>query len=121
MKIAFDTPLVGTDSTGAAVTLTAAQIAELTFTMFVDTVNPPVKPYPVTLSKLTTAPTANANGSQRVTVDAVKDLGLTIAAGTTYYVAIEDALGTAISPETAVLTYVDVVTPGAPENPFVGP
>ena len=119
MKIAFDTPLVGTDATGAAVTLTAAQIAALTFMVFVDTVNPPVKSYPVTLSKLTTPPTANANGSQRVTVDAVKDLGLTIETGTTYFVAIEDALGTAISPETAVLTYVDAVTPGPVLNPSV--
>lgn len=119
MKIAFDTPLVGTDSTGAAVTLTPTQEAALTYTVFVDTVNPPVKSYPATLSKLTTAPTANANGSQRVTVDAVKDLGLTIAAGTTYFVAVEDALGTAISPETAVLTYTDVVTPGPVQNPTV--
>jgi len=121
MKIAFDTPLVGTDSTGAAVTLTPTQVGELTYTVFVDTVNPPVKNYPVTLSKLTTAPTANANGSQRVSVDAVKDLGLTIVAGTEYFVAVQDALGTAISPETPVLTFTEIVTPGAPQNPFVGP
>lgn len=118
MKIAFDTPLAGTDSTGAAVTLTAAQEAALTFTVFVDTVNPPVKSYPVPAANITAA-TANANGSKRVTVDAVKDLGLTIVAGTEYFVAVQDALGAAISAETTVLTFTDVVTPGAPQNPTV--
>jgi hypothetical protein len=118
VKIAFDTPLTGTDQSGAVVTLTPAQIAALTFTVFVDTANPPVQKYPVPAANITAA-TANANGSKRVTVDAVKDLGLTITAGTEYFVAVEDSLGTAISPETAVLTYMDVVTPGAPQNPSV--
>lgn len=120
MKIAFDTPLSGTDTTGATVTLTATQEAALAFTVFVDTVNPPVKSYPVPAANVAAA-TANTNGSKRITVDAVKDLSLTIVPGTTYFVAVADALGTTISPETAVLTFVDVVTPGAPQNPFVGP
>jgi hypothetical protein len=118
MKIGFDTPLTGTDASGAPVTLTAAQQAALVFTIFLDTVNPPVKSYPLP-SSLTTPPMTNANGSRHYTVDAVKDLGLSPVPGVTYYVAIQDALGAAISPETAVLTYMDVVTPSAPQNPTV--
>jgi hypothetical protein len=118
MKIQFDTPLTGTDQSGDTVTLTAAQESALTYTIFVDTVNPPVKSYPLP-SSLATPPMTNANGSRHYTVDAVKDLGITLVPGTTYYIAIEDALGTAVSPETAVLTYTDVVTPSAPQNPTV--
>lgn len=114
MKITFDTPLNGTDASGNAVTLTAAQIAALTYTIFLDTVNPPVKTYPVPAADLTAA-TANANGSKRVTVNAT-DLGVTPVAGTTYYVAVEDSLGNAVSPESPILTYLDVVTPGSPAN-----
>ena len=114
MKIAFDTPLNGVDASGNTVTLTAAQIAALTYTIFLDTVNPPVKTYPVPAADLAAA-TANANGSKHVTVNST-DLGVTPVAGTTYYVAVQDSLGNAVSPESPVLIYIDAITPGSVQN-----
>lgn len=118
MKIQFDTPLTGTDQNGNAVQLSAADIAALTYIIFLDTVNPPVKSYAVPAANVA-AGTPNADGSKRITVDAVKDLKLTLTNQATYYVAIEDQEGNAISPETAVLTYVYKVTPGPVGNPSV--
>lgn len=115
MKIYFDTPLVGTDASGSPVTLTPAQIAALTFNILIDTVNPPVKSYAVPPANLTNA-TTNADGSKHVTVDAVNDLKITLTAGSTYYVGVTDALGNKVSAETAVISYVDFITPGQVAN-----
>lgn len=115
MKIQFDTPLTGTDASGNPVTLTAAQIAALSFNVLIDTVTPPVKGYAVPTTVMQAA-TTNANGSKHVTLDAVLDLKLTLTAGSTYYVAITDTLGNVVSPETAILTYVDFITPGQVTN-----
>lgn len=116
MKIQFDTPLTGTDQNGNTVTLSAAQIAALSYVVLLDTVNPPVKKYPVPAANINNA-TANANGSKHVIVTDT-DLEVTIATNTSYFVEIQDALGTALS-TTAVLNYEDVVTPGPVQNPSV--
>lgn len=118
MLIEFDTPLTGTDPAGNTVNLSATDVAALTYTIFLDTVNPPVKTYAVPAANVQAA-TANANGSKHVTVNAVNDLKLTLTNNATYYVAIEDQEGNAISPETAVITYVYKVTPGPVTNPTV--
>jgi hypothetical protein len=118
MKIAFNSPLTGTDPTGAAVTLSPADIDALTYTIFLDTVNPPVKTYPVPVANVA-AGVANTDGSHRITVDAIKDLNVAVLNNQTYYVAIEDQEGNAISPESAILTYVYKVTPGPVGNPSV--
>lgn len=118
MLIAFNTPLTGTDPTGASVPLSAADIAALTYTCFVDTVNPPVKSYAVPVANVD-AGVANADGSKRITVDGVKDLKVPVVNNGTYFIAIEDQEGNAISPETAVLTYVYKITPGPVTNPTV--
>ncbi len=115
MQIAFNTPLTGTDPSGATVQLSATDIAALTYTVFIDTVNPPVKSYAVPTANVT-AGTTNADGSKHITVDAIKDLKLTLVNNATYYVAVEDQEGNAISPESAVLTYVYKVTPGPVTN-----
>lgn len=115
MKIQFDTPIVGTDASGNPVNLTAAQIAALTFNILLDTVTPPVKSYAVPANSLAAA-TANPNGSRHITVDAVNDLKVTLTAGSTYYVAVIDALGNVVSAESAVITYVDFITPGQVAN-----
>jgi hypothetical protein len=115
MKIQFDTPLTGTDASGTSVTLTPAQIAGLTFNVLIDTVNPPVKSYAIPAQNLTAA-TTNPNGSKHVMVDAVNDLKITLTAGSTYYIGITDALGNQVSTETAVISYVDVITPGQVAN-----
>ncbi len=109
MKIQFDTPLTGTDENGDTVTLTAAQIAALTYTVFLDTVNPPVKSYAVPAANLAAA-TTNANGSKHVTVDTITDLGVTEVAGTTYFAQVGD--GTV----SAVLSTVPTVSPVAVAN-----
>jgi len=120
MKIAFDTPLTGTDDAGNVGNLTAAQIASLTFTAFVDTVNPPVKSYAVPAANVTAA-TTNANGSKHITVDAQADLKIALVPGTTYYIGLKDSLGSNISPETPILTWTDLVTtPSAPTGFTVG-
>lgn len=118
MKIAFNSPLNGTDPTGATVPLSAADIAALTYTIFLDTVNPPVKTYPVPVANVK-AGVANPDGSNRITVDAIKDLSVPVVNNQTYYVAIEDQEGNAISAESAILTYVYKVTPGPVTNPTV--
>jgi hypothetical protein len=119
VKIQFDTPLTGTDQNNNPVTLTADQIAALSYMVLLDTVNPPQKSYPVPAANIAAA-TANANGSKHVTV-LDTDLGVTIADNVQYYVEIQDALGTQVSPPTAVLPYehVVVVTPGPVQNPTV--
>ena len=117
MKIQFDTPLTGVDQNGAPVTLTQAEIASLSYLVLFDTVNPPLKKYPVPASNVTAAAT-NANGSKRVSVTDT-DLGVTIVDGTQYYFEIQDLLGTQISPPTAVIPFERIVTPGAVQNPTV--
>lgn len=116
MKIQFDTPLTGTDQNGNVVTLTAAQIAALSYVVLLDTVNPPVQKYPVPAANIANA-TTNANGSKHVTVTDA-DLKVTIATDIPYFIEIQDALGNAMS-TTAVLNYEDVVTPGPVQNPIV--
>ena len=118
MLIAFNTPLTGTDPSGATVPLSSADIAALTYTCFIDTVNPPVKSYAVPAANVSAA-TANPDGSKRISVDAVKDLKIALVDNATYYVAIEDQEGNSISPETSVITYVYKVTPGPVTNPTV--
>lgn len=119
MKIQFDTPLTGTDQNGNPVTLTPDQIAALSYTVLLDTVNPPKKTYPVPAANVAAA-TPNANGSKRVTV-LDTDLGVTIADNLQYYMEVQDALGNQVSAPTAVLPYehVVVITPSAPANPTV--
>jgi len=116
VKIQFDTPLTGTDQNGNTVTLTAAQIAALSYVVLLDTVNPPVKKYPVPVANINNA-TANANGSKHVTVTDA-DLEVTIALDTPYFIEIQDALGNAVA-TTAVLNYEDILTPGPVQNPTV--
>lgn len=115
MKIQFDTPLMGTDASGDPVTLSDAQIAALTYNVLLDNKTPPVTSYPVPASCLTAA-TPNANGSKHVTVDAVNDLKATLVGGTTYFIAVTDALGNLVSPQTSILSDLLVVTPGDVAN-----
>lgn len=119
MKIQFDTPLTGTDQNGSPVTLTPAQVAALTYTVLLDTVNPPKKAYQVPAANIAAA-TANPNGSKHVTV-LDTDLGVTIADNVQYYVEVQDALGNQVSAPTAVIPYehIVVITPSAPANPTV--
>jgi hypothetical protein len=116
MLISFNTPLTGTDPAGNTVQLTQADIAALSYTIFLDTVNPPVQKYAVPAANVQAA-TANADGSKRISVNAVTDLKLTLTNQATYYVAIEDQEGNAVSPESAVLTYQYIVKPGPVTNP----
>lgn len=111
MLIKFSTPLKWSDLT----TIAAADAATETFLVFVDTVNPPVKSYKVPAANFAAA-TPNADGSKQVAVDGVKDLGLTVTPGVTYYIAAEDTVDGILSSETAVVTYVYNVQPASPGN-----
>jgi|SRR5690242_2061627 len=117
MKFEFDSPLNYTD--GTVIDSTVA--ATMAYTIFVDTVTPPVKSYPVPAS-LVAAGTKNANGSVHVTVDCSKGelTGFTPVAGTTYYCAIEDSVveggQKVLSPESPVITYLNVGVPQTPAN-----
>jgi hypothetical protein len=117
MKISFDTTLTGKDQTGAVVTLSAADVAALVYTAFIDTVNPPVKSYPIPAAFI--IGTVNANGSVHVTVDAAS-LGVVVQDNVPYFIALQDSLGTNVSAETSILTFTQVITPDPPSNPSVG-
>lgn len=113
MKIGFSTVLDWNDATSTPIA--AADLATATYTVFIDTVNPPVKSYPVPATAIA-AGTPNADGSKQITVDAVKDLSLTLVPNATYYVAAEDSVDGKLSAETAVLTYTNTVQPKSPGN-----
>lgn len=117
MKIQFNTPLTGTDQNGNPITLSAADVAALTYVVLLDTVNPPLKSYPVPSANVAAA-TTNADGSKRVTVTD-SDLKITIADNVQYYVEIQDALGNQVSKPSALVPFEVIVTPGAPTNPTV--
>jgi hypothetical protein len=117
VKIQFDTPLTGTDQNGNPVTLSADEIAALSYVVLFDIINPPKQSYPVPAANLAAA-TLNPDGSKRVTVTDA-DLKVTIADNVQYYVEIQDALGNQVSAPTAVVPYELVVTPSAPTNPSV--
>jgi len=116
MKISFNTVLDWDDA--ASTPIAAPDLATAKYTVFVDTVNPPVQNYPVPSTNLTAA-TTNADGSKRVTIDAVADLKLTLIPNATYYVALQDSVKDILSAETAVLTFVNTIAPKPPGNPSV--
>lgn len=122
MKITFTTPINNADGTP----IDPAKLATAEYELFIDTVNPPVQSYEVPQSLIDSA-TQNSDGSKTVTVDAAKDLGISVAPATTYYVAAEDNIGGAFtngafvggesSDETAVVAFTTPAEkPGAPGN-----
>lgn len=111
MKITFTTPIKNTDGS----LVSDAEKAALAYTVFFDTVNPPVKTYKVPAADLA-AGTPNADGSETVTVDVEKDLGIALVAGTTYFAGMTDAFGTQVSTETAIVQVTYEPTPEAPGN-----
>lgn len=118
MKISFDTTITGKDASGAAVTLSPSDVAALKYTAYIDTVNPPVKAYPIPPAKIVGP--ANLNGSVRVTIDAAADLGVTVEDNVEYFIDLKDSIGNVVSAATQVLTFTEVVTPDPPANPSVG-
>jgi len=113
MKVSFSTVVAWDDPKSTP--LTAADLATATYTLFLDTVNPPVKTYPVPAANIAAA-TPNVDGSKTVTVDAVKDLGLTLVPNGTYYVAAQDSVDGILSLETAIITYKNLIQPKSPGN-----
>jgi hypothetical protein len=117
MKVTFTSPL--NFAGGAAIP--AAIAATLAYTLFIDTVNPPAKSYPVDPAAVAAA-TKNADGSSTITVDCLKNqaVGFTPSPGTTYYIAVEDNVqeggNAVVSPESPILTYTYELQPAAPGN-----
>lgn len=110
MKISFSTPLLYTDGT----TISAAALAAAGYTVYIDTVNPPVKSYTVPAANVAAA-TVNADGSKQVTLQAT-DVGVVVAPNVTYYVDTADSVSGNASAQTAVLTYKYSPVPAAPGN-----
>lgn len=104
MKITFTVPTQYDDGTPIA----AAELATAKYAVFLDTVNPPVKQYPV--------PAALLQSTGSVSVDTLKDLGVTLVPGTTYFVAMDDAVNGQLSDLTPVLTQIYTPKPNPPGN-----
>lgn len=117
MKLTFTSPLKYVDGTA----IDATVLASLTYQVFIDTVSPPVKSYPVAAAALSAA-VVNADGTKTVTVDCVKGdaTGFTPVLGTKYYCAVEDTVdenGNAVtSPSSAVVAYTYEAQPSAPSG-----
>lgn len=104
MKITFTVPTKYDDGSPIA----PAELATAKYAVFLDTVNPPIKQYPV--------PAALLQSTGAVTVDTAKDLGVILVPGTTYYVAMDDAVNGEISDLTPVLKYTYTPKPSPPGN-----
>jgi hypothetical protein len=104
MKITFTVPTEYDDGTP----LSAADLAAAKYAVFLDIVTPPVKQYPV--------PSALLQTTGAVTVDTAKDLGITLAPGSTYYVAMDDSVNGQVSDLTSVLTFKYTPKPNPPGN-----
>lgn len=104
MKITFTTPTQFDDGTP----ITAADLATAKYAVFLDTVTPPVKQYPV--------PAALLQTTGAVTVDTAKDLGVTLVPRTTYFVAMDDSVNGELSDLTSVLTFKYTPKPNPPGN-----
>ncbi len=112
MKISFDSPTQFTD--GSAI----PSADPISYQVFIDTVTPPAKSYPVAAAAVAAA-TKNADGSLHITVDCLQGqaVGFTPVAGTTYYVAAADTVNSETSAESSpVATYTYNPTPEAPRN-----
>lgn len=99
MHISFTAPTTNTD--GTPITL------PLSYVVSIDTVNPPVKAYPV--------PAANVAAAVAgvITVTSA-DLGFVPVAGMTYYIDVDAAEGSNVSVDTPTITYVYSPTPNPP-------
>ncbi len=84
----------------------------LTYNLLIDTVNPPVKAFPV--------PAANvAAAAAGVVTVKFSDIGFVPAYNTPYFVAATEASGTAVSADSAVLPFEQVIPPAAPTGLLV--
>lgn len=104
VKLTFTVPTQYDDGSPIA----AADLATAKYAVFLDTVTPPVKQYPV--------PPALLQTTGAVTVDTAKDLGITLVPGTTYYVAMDDSVSGQLSDLTPVLKYTYAPKPNPPGN-----
>lgn len=92
--------------------MTAAQIAALTFTILIDTVNPPgptAKSYPV--------PAANvaAISGGKITVK-FTDIGFVPATNVNYYADCIETEGVLASPSSGILSFINAQPPAAPSG-----
>lgn len=121
MKVTFTSPLDFVS--GAAIP--SGVLGTLAYTLFIDTVNPPQKSYPVAAAAIAAAK-ANTDGSLTITVDCEKGeaTGFTPVAGTAYFIGIEDSVQeggtTVLSPESPILNYTYQPQPATPGNFSVG-
>lgn len=113
-KITFNTPTTYSDGTPIA----APELAALTYSVQIDTVNPPAKAFPVPAANLA-AGTANADGSKTVTVH-FTDIGFTPSPNVVYYADVDDSLGALTSADSPAVHFTNVVAPNPPSALSVG-
>lgn len=109
-KFTFTTSTEYTDNSA----ISASDLAALTYEMLVDTVNPPLKAYPVPAANIA-AGTANADGSKTVTV-LFTDIGFTAADNVTYYATAADSLGALASGDANIVSFKNGVAAKPPGN-----
>lgn len=107
-KVSFNSPLTYTDGS----TIAAADLAGATYALQIDTVNPPVKSFPVPAANVAAA-VANPDGSKHITV-AFSDVGFVPLANVTYFVAATDTVLGSTSVEAADVSFTNVVAPNPP-------
>lgn len=101
--------------TGSTVVDSAGNPVAVTYTALIDTVNPPVKAYPVPASIV-----PDGNGTLTVTFT---ELGFGPIPGVTYFVDVTATDVTGTSTPSAVVSFSNAITvpvPPAPTNPKVG-
>ena len=95
-----------TNTDGSA--LTAAQIAALSFTLYADTVTPPVKAFAVS------AGVATADETSGVVTIPFAAVGFAPIDNTEYFCAITETDSAGTSPLSPIINFTNVVVPGAP-------
>lgn len=113
-KFTFTTPI--NDTNGNA--LSASVLAALTYAVLVDTVNPPLKSYPVPAADIA-AGKVNPDGSKTITV-LFTDIGFTPDPNVTYFATAMDSLGTLTAGDANIVSFTNAVTPAKPSNFTVG-
>jgi hypothetical protein len=109
-KFTFTTPIQYADGTA----ISASDLAALTYKMLVDTVNPPLKAFPVPAANIAAA-TLNTDTSKTVTV-LFTDIGFTPADNVTYYATAADDLGALDSGDANIVSFKNGVAAKPPGN-----
>jgi hypothetical protein len=94
--------------------LTAAELAALTFTVQIDTVSPPVKSYQIPTSAINSVPAASGSGTQLTALFSALNPPFVPVDGVQYFAQIEETDDQGTSAPSAIVTFTNTAVPGAP-------